>query len=254
MMNFGGTIDLTTLDYPGKAAIVIFFRGCPFRCIYCHNHRLLTGENLVKEEEIEEKIKDASTFLSAVVFSGGEPFMQFDSLLRLSHFTKDLGLLVGIETEGYYPDKLRALSDKGLIDTLFLDVKAPLDDPALYHKITGCRDASEHVKATLDYALKCDFELEIRTTVFKGLIGKDEVERIACSLEGFKGTYVIQEGMQDLAPGDIIKNLAALTYDEVREMGEIAGKYIDRVGIRTKEIGLDILLKHQGIISPIDKA
>ena len=37
----GGVTALTTIDYPGELAAVIFCQGCPWRCGYCHNPHLL---------------------------------------------------------------------------------------------------------------------------------------------------------------------------------------------------------------------
>ncbi|MHC1569651.1 MAG: anaerobic ribonucleoside-triphosphate reductase activating protein [Candidatus Syntropharchaeales archaeon] len=241
MLNLGGTIDASTLDYPGRVAMVIFFRGCPLRCIYCHNHRLLSGKELVEEHTLEQKIQDASPFISGVAFSGGEPFMQSEPLLRLASFAKSLGLEVGIETSGFYPYRIKKLSDMGLIDALFLDIKAPLSNPELYRRITGRKDVVKHVKASLDHALHAGFDLEIRTTVFKGLVGADEIEEIARSLSGFRGTYVIQEGVPDLAPEDNKDKLSGFSYDEIREMGAIASRFVDHVMIRTKEKGLEVV-------------
>jgi len=241
MINLGGIIDASTLDYPGKVAMVIFFRGCPLRCIYCHNHHLLNGQELVEEYLLEQKIQDASPFISAVVFSGGEPFMQPESLLRLASFAKNSGLLLGIETSGYYPDRINEFGKKGLIDTLFLDIKAPLSNTRLYELITGRRDVARRVKASLDHALHADFDLEIRTTVFRGLVGSEEVEAIARFLSGFRGTYVIQEGVPDLAPEYGKGKLSGFSYDEIREMGAIASRFVDRVMIRTKEKGLEVV-------------
>ena len=241
MINLGGIIDASTLDYPGKVAMVIFFRGCPLRCIYCHNHHLLNGQELVEEYLLEQKIQDASPFISAVVFSGGEPFMQPESLLRLASFAKNSGLLLGIETSGYYPDRINEFGKKGLIDTLFLDIKAPLSNTRLYELITGRRDVARRVKASLDHALHADFDLEIRTTVFRGLVGSEEVEAIASFLSGFRGTYVIQEGVPDLAPEYGKGKLSGFSYDEIREMGAIASRFVDHVFIRTKEKGLEVV-------------
>ncbi|RJS70704.1 MAG: anaerobic ribonucleoside-triphosphate reductase activating protein [Candidatus Syntrophoarchaeum sp. WYZ-LMO15] len=241
MINLGGIIDASTLDYPGKVAMVIFFRGCPLRCIYCHNHRLLNGEDLVEEHTLEQKIQDASPFISAIVFSGGEPFMQSEPLLRLASFAKNSGLLLGIETSGYYPDRINEFGKKGLIDTLFLDIKAPLSNTRLYELITGRKDVVRRVKASLDHALHADFDLEIRTTVFRGLVGSEEVEAIARFLSGFRGTYVIQEGVPDLAPEYGKGKLSGFSYDEIREMGATASRYVDHVFIRTKEKGLEVV-------------
>jgi len=243
MLNLGGIIDASTLDYPGRVAMVIFFRRCPLRCIYCHNHRLLNGEDLVEEHTLEQKIQDASPFISGVAFSGGAPFMQPEPLLRLASFAKSLGLEVGIETSGFYPYRIKKLSEMGLIDALFLDIKAPLSNPGLYRRITGRKDVVRRVKASLDHALHVDFDLEIRTTVFKGLVGAGEIEEIARSLSGFRGTYVIQEGVPDLAPEYGKGKLSGFSYDEIREMGATASRYVDHVFIRTKEKGLEVILE-----------
>lgn len=32
-----GLVPLTTLDYPGLLACVLFCQGCAWRCRYCHN-------------------------------------------------------------------------------------------------------------------------------------------------------------------------------------------------------------------------
>jgi pyruvate-formate lyase-activating enzyme len=36
-----GVVPLTTVDYPGRLALVVFTQGCPWRCGYCHNTDLL---------------------------------------------------------------------------------------------------------------------------------------------------------------------------------------------------------------------
>ncbi len=36
-LRVGGLVPLTTLDYPGLLACVLFCQGCAWRCRYCHN-------------------------------------------------------------------------------------------------------------------------------------------------------------------------------------------------------------------------
>lgn len=126
-VNFGGTVPFSTIDWRGKASMVIFLRGCPLQCIYCHNYKLLEDPNYVEQEEIE----------------------------AIAEFVKKRSLFVAVQTNGFYPAVVETLLEKNLIDKIFLDIKAPLSDGTLYEK----------------------------TTVFKNLVGAEEVKRIAKELE-----------------------------------------------------------------------
>lgn len=148
-VNLGGIVDISTIDWYGRSAMVIFFNDCPFRCPYCQNYKLLNKVNFVDIEEVEKKILESKNFVSSIVFSGGEPTMQYEALKHLAKLTKDLGLLVGIETNGYYPDRLKSLFDKELVDKIFLDIKAPLYNCGEYHMLTGLKDAALRVYESL---------------------------------------------------------------------------------------------------------
>ena len=52
-MLIGGVQELTTLDFPGKLAAVVFTVGCNFRCGYCHNPQFVQcqGETLTSIPE-----------------------------------------------------------------------------------------------------------------------------------------------------------------------------------------------------------
>ena len=102
------------------------------RCIYCQNHKLIDGVRRVDIETIEKEIVESEMFISAVVLSGGEPTAQPEALIGLTKFIKSRGLLVGIQTNGYYPNILRELARKKLVDKIFLDVKtSPLGNLGL---------------------------------------------------------------------------------------------------------------------------
>jgi pyruvate formate lyase activating enzyme len=230
-LNFGGMIPVSTIDWYGRSAIVIFFSGCPFRCVYCQNYKLLDAKNPIDIEEIEKKIIDAKSFVNAVVFSGGEPAMQFEALEHLTEFAKEHGLLVGIETNGYYPDRLKRLGEKKLLDKIFLDIKAPLDDPQRYSMITGrINDAAELVLQSLN--LK-NVPIEVRTTVFRSCA---DVLGIAKSLERHGCTYVIQQGIPENAPNEKIRQEKPLTRDEMAALAKSVS-FLKDVRIRTREKG-----------------
>ncbi|MCZ7373063.1 MAG: radical SAM protein [Candidatus Methanoperedens sp.] len=80
----GIMIPVSTIDWYGRAASVIFFNGCNFKCLYCSNNNfirvanqrlepLYRGGSVIDMKEIEKQIHDSKMFISAVVFSGGEP-------------------------------------------------------------------------------------------------------------------------------------------------------------------------------------
>ena len=229
-LNFGGMIPISTVDWYGRSVSVIFFNGCPFSCLYCQNYKLLDGNNPVELEVIEKKIIGAKSFISAVVFTGGEPMMQYEALERLAEFTKKEGLLVGVETNGYYPERLSQLIKKKLVDKIFLDIKAPAISEK-YKIITGgVEDAGERVLQSLELI---GIPLEVRTTAFRSY---SDISGIAESLKGHDLTYVIQQGLPENAPGGVIRTEKPLTRDELAALAESVS-FLKDVRIRTKEKG-----------------
>ncbi len=122
-INFAGFVPLSTVDWRGRSACVIFFRGCPVRCWYCQNPGIQSGSDLQDCDTILKKIHSASLLISGVVFSGGEATMQPDALSYLSAQVKKMGLAVGLHTNGVYPDVLSSLIHRGLLDLIALDIK-----------------------------------------------------------------------------------------------------------------------------------
>jgi pyruvate formate lyase activating enzyme len=237
----GVVIPVSTIDWYGRSVSVVFFNGCNFKCIYCANNRfievsnrlepLFKGGSVVDIVEIEKQILDASSFISAVVFSGGEPTTQYNALEHLAKFAKGLGLLVGIETNGYYPDRLSKLIGQKLLDKIFLDIKAPLDDARKYSMITGGKeDASERARKSLDLE---DVDIEVRTTVFPSFA---DVRGIAVSLKNRNCTYVLQQGLPENAPAGEIRKEKAFTRDDLAALAKSIS-FLKDVRIRTKEMG-----------------
>lgn len=234
-LNFGGIVPISTIDWYGRASLVIFFRGCPFRCIYCHNKELINGIDLVDIETIKNKILNTSSFISAVVFSGGEPTMQSEPLVLLAQYAKGLNLDVGIQTNGYYPYVIEELISLSLVDKISIDVKAPLD-PNIYEKVVGIR-AKRVVKCvakTLDILKSSTVCFEVITTVFKSFFERrksciDYITSIAEILKDYKCTYVIQNGNNTFSRNELIE--LAL------HAAMVSNNPLLDVRIRTKEFG-----------------
>ncbi len=77
-LRVGGFTPMTTIDYPGELAAVIFTQGCNLRFQYCQNTHLLASQSdqLLPWHKIQTFLKNRQGLLDAVVFSGGEPTLQ----------------------------------------------------------------------------------------------------------------------------------------------------------------------------------
>lgn len=205
--NYGGKVDVSTIDWYGRAATVLFFRGCQMRCIYCHNRPLVEGRVLEDIETMRTHLEDASMMVGAVVFCGGEPTLQPDAIRELSRIAHDLGLDVGLNTNGLRPEVLKGLMDDGLLDFVSVDAKAPLMRPDLYGRIC-LPDAPAHTQREVGekwcalvreslQLLDGSIEAEVRTTVFESVLSPDHVGEIAQWLaeRDVRATYVLQQGM-----------------------------------------------------------
>lgn len=230
-VNVGKTISISTVDWHGRSSHVIFFNGCSLRCSYCQNYKLLDCKRLIDIEKIENGILDAKMFISAVVFSGGEPTMQPDALLELTKFIKGQGLLVGIQTNGYFPDILRELAKKKLVDKIFLDIKASPLEPMRYSEITN---ADAYIVSRVVQTLHIpDINIEVRTTIFRSI--NDSLE-IAKYLEehNYNGTYVIQQGVPWNTSNDKIRKEDILTREEIISIAKKINTDIGLKGIKIK--------------------
>jgi pyruvate formate lyase activating enzyme len=129
MVNYAGKVDLSTVDWFGFGALVLFLNGCPLKCPNCHNAQLRTAMNLVDFEEIQKMIFDSRKFIDHVVISGGEPSCQLSACLRIVDYCHDLDMKVAIETSGIGQLDFTA-------DMIFLDIKTSMER-ALYDSYTG---------------------------------------------------------------------------------------------------------------------
>lgn len=254
-VNYAGTVPLSTLDWGGKAAVTLFFRGCSLRCPYCQNHPYLEGSEPVELDLVKEQMRGSSPFVSSVVFSGGEPLMQ-KAVVPLAEFAKKLGLSVGIHTNGCHPEMADELVKRKLVDKFFIDIKAPPDSPQLYGKISGCgkyeavKKAPEEIiaalKATIEIADSSGLELEFRTTVIRDFVGSGEdIASIAAwiskNVKNREVIYVLQQGIPEHSLQQNLRKTRVLEREELYELGKIAKNFLKNVRIRTKETGKEII-------------
>lgn len=188
LLDVGGFLPTTTIDFPGRLSAVVFTNGCLWNCTYCHNKHLL-GQNSYhyKWSEILAILKKRSLFLDGVVFSGGEPLLQ-DGLSIAIEQVKDMGYEIGIHTGGGLPERFGDILP--LLDWVGFDIKAHKYD---YHTITSQRGSGENAYQSLQILLDSGVDYEIRTTVDWRYITEEKLLGLAKKMSGMGvKKYVIQ--------------------------------------------------------------
>lgn len=180
---------LTFLDYPKKAACIMWFTGCNLRCPYCYNPELVLGRSQSRLDEMDF-LRERRCFLDAVVLSGGEITLQ-PQLRELCEDIKSLGYLIKIDTNGSNPHVVRELIEHGLIDYVAMDNKMP---SARSWKLPSGIPLFERFSETLSILLPSNVPFEIRTTVHPDLLDEADIIRMVreCHERGYNGTYYLQ--------------------------------------------------------------
>ncbi|WP_053070585.1 anaerobic ribonucleoside-triphosphate reductase activating protein [Halomonas sp. PR-M31] len=189
-----GLVPMTTLDYPGHLACVVFLQGCPLRCGYCHNPQMLSSRQGTLQEwaEIRGFLESRKGLLDAVVFSGGEPTMHAD-LAAAMREAKTLGFKVGLHTAGVYPKRLETLLP--WLDWVGLDVKGHANN---FERVAGRPGLWKNHAQSLALLLDSGIALECRTTIHWRDFDLETVKRLALNLiECGVEHYALQIARQD---------------------------------------------------------
>ncbi len=225
-MQFSGFQKLTLLDYPQKTACTLFTAGCNFRCPFCHNAALVThidNSNFFTEEYVLDYLKKRKGILDGVCITGGEPLMHTE-LPEFIKKVKNLGYLVKLDTNGSYPDRLKALIDSGIIDYVAMDIKNTQEK---YLITADCSEQDlRNVEKSIEILKQNKIDYEFRTTVVKEYHEIEDIKKIA---EWIKGAdkYFLQNFIDS---GDIIKNnLSAHTPETLDLMRSYAQDVIPKV-------------------------
>jgi pyruvate formate lyase activating enzyme len=154
------------VDGPG-IRFVVFFQGCPLRCLYCHNPDSwdASGGREVTAEELIAQIKRYRNFIKSggVTLSGGEPLLQSEFAEELLGLCKQNGFHTAVDTSGCIPlSKCKAAVNAA--DMLLLDIKAI--DSALSKKVSGA--GTENAVKLLEYCESVGKPVWIRHVLLPG--------------------------------------------------------------------------------------
>ncbi|MBU9745042.1 pyruvate formate lyase-activating protein [Lachnospiraceae bacterium ASD3451] len=133
-----------TVDGPG-IRMVIFFQGCPMRCLYCHNPDTW-NPNGGREVTVDEILKEYETNKAfyrngGLTATGGEPLIQIDFLTELFREAHGRGIHTCLDTSGItFRRDSKELMEKfdrltRYTDLVMLDIKHI--DPEAHRALTG---------------------------------------------------------------------------------------------------------------------
>lgn len=175
MLELGGFTPLSTADWPGKLAAVVFVQGCPWRCSYCHNAELQPRRRGGGPHwaSVFATLQRRVGLLDGVVFSGGEPTLD-PRLGTAVEQVRALGHRAALHTGGIYPERLAELLPR--LDWVGFDLKTRFDD---YDALTRRRGSAAAVRRSLDHLLASGVEHEIRTTYHPRLVSDAALREVA---------------------------------------------------------------------------
>ena len=223
-----GLQKTTLLDFPGKVACTVFTGGCNFRCPFCHNASLVLSPAQLpdlSEEEFFEFLGKRRGILDGVCVTGGEPLLQKDIAEFLERI-RALGFAVKLDTNGAFPEKLKQITEAGLIDYIAMDIKNCREK---YAQTIGVPCDPEQIFESVRYIMSCGIPYEFRTTVVKELHSADDILSIAKDIEGADG-YFLQLFKDS---GELIENgFSAHSEQTMKDMLELVRPYVKSCGIR----------------------
>lgn len=231
---------MTTLDFPGRLAAVVFTLGCNFRCGYCHNPQFVDEEQIkgmvqgrIPEEVFFKFLKKRKGKLEGVCISGGEPTLQPD-IADFALKIKKAGFLVKLDTNGTKPRVLEKMIAEKAVDFFAMDIKT---SPSRYQEITfptshvGNGQMAEKIKKSKEIIQNSGLPYEFRTTAVKGKHTREIFEEIGEWLRGAEA-YFIQNFRNKKTLAEEYKKEEGFSENELAELKLLMEKYVKNCGIR----------------------
>ena len=229
-MLIGGLQKFSLIDYPEKICAIVFTQGCNFRCPYCHNPELVEPKLFsqpIPEDEIFSFLEKRKGKLEAVEITGGEPTLQPD-LIEFTEKIKDMGFLVKLDSNGTNPNIVEKAIKNKLVNYLAMDIKAPLEK---YRDVVKVNVDTDKIKRSIDLMMNSGIDYELRTTVVKSLLNKNDLRKIGELIQGAR-LYVLQK----FVPSKLLdpKFLREVNYsdEEFEEFKQMMLNYVEDCVIR----------------------
>ncbi|MFZ5944123.1 MAG: anaerobic ribonucleoside-triphosphate reductase activating protein [Bacillota bacterium] len=121
MIRYADILTDSIVDGPG-IRVVTFLQGCPRVCPGCHNQELLDpygGKEIEERDLAKEILRKVSPRHNGITFSGGDPLLQHENLLKVITYLKKRRpeLNIWLYT-GYLFEEVKDLPILQLVDVL----------------------------------------------------------------------------------------------------------------------------------------
>ena len=192
-MVIAGLQKLTTTDFPGMIAAIVFTQGCNLKCPYCQNSGLIPiciseTSGTVLESEIFSFLEKRKKVLDGIVITGGEPLLQKD-LKSFIQKARGFGYKIKLDTNGMSPELLQNLIDENVLDYVAMDVKNDLKGFAKTSGTPGIN--TENIQKSIQILKASKVPHEFRTTIVKEFHSEESILNIV-KLIGKEEPYFIQ--------------------------------------------------------------
>lgn len=235
-MEIKGFIESSLLEWEGKIASVVFLPGCNLRCRYCHaGHLVFHPDRLesIPRHRVMAYLARQSNWVDGLVVSGGEPTLHASGLPELLEEARSHGLQTMIHTNGTQPDVLGRLLERDLLDALSMDVKAPLT-PDDYRRVVNAPVDVDAVRRSIELVRDSDTDYEFRVTLVPGLVGAQELRRLAPELKGAR-RIALQNFQPDHCLDRDLRVVAPFGAEQLDEFERMVEPYAERIVVRGRD-------------------
>ena len=228
-MRIDGLQKMTLLDFPGKVACTVFTGGCNFRCPFCHNALLVTKlpeKPDYSEEEILIFLEKRTGLLDGVAITGGEPLLNPD-IADFIRKIRSMGYAVKLDTNGSFPERLKAIVGEGLVDYVAMDIKNRKEK---YAETIGLKNLDlSKIEESVEFLKSGAVDYEFRTTVVEQFHTVEDIRAAAEWISGAK-RYFLQNFVDS---GELIcEEVSGVDKETMLKMKSAAADFVPQTEIR----------------------
>lgn len=228
-MRINGFQKMTMLDFPGRVACTVFTAGCNLRCPFCHNAGLVTKINLAEEykkEDILGYLAKRKGILDGVCITGGEPLLT-DETEEFIKKVNEIGLAVKLDTNGFFPERLKKIVDQGLVEYVAIDIK---NSKKKYAETVGLSKIDlAPLEESVEFLINGKVNYEFRTTIVKEFHQTQDIVEIGEWIKGAK-QYYLQNFVDS---GNLIcPDMHGVSREFMKELQKVASNFVEKAELR----------------------